>query len=87
MNVWIRGFTIRVVWTKTHTILEGKAKMTLENRQVAWANEKADELAKRATQDGAEVAERIAEEALATRTKGCMRLSDTQPPSMMELRS
>ena len=44
--------------------------MIPENRQVAWATEKADEFVKTGTiQDGAEVAERIAENALGTRKK------------------
>ena len=76
-----------VVWTKAHTTHEEKAKMTRETRQVAWANEKADEQAKTgAIQDGAEVAERTAKEAHDTR-KRCMRPSDMQPPSMMVWRS
>ena len=37
------GVDIRVVWTKEHTTFEEKAKVTPEDRQVAWANEKADE--------------------------------------------
>ena len=55
---------------KVHPTLEEKANMSTENRQVAYANEKADELAKTGTiQDGADVAERIAKEALDTRNK------------------
>ena len=47
------------------TTLEEKATMTTGNRQVAWASEKADESAKTgAIQDGAEVAERIANKPL-----------------------
>ena len=42
-----------------HTTLEEKANMTPENRQVTWANEKAEELAKTGTvPDTAEAAER-----------------------------
>ena len=53
------GLNIRVVWAKGHTSLEEKAKMTPENQQVA--NARTDELAKNGTdQDGAEVAERVA---------------------------
>ena len=59
-----------VMWTEAHTTLEEKAKMSLEDRQVAWANEKADELPKTgALKDGAEVAERTAKHALDTRKK------------------
>ena len=55
------GLNIRVVWTKGHTTLEEKAKMSLENHQVARANARTDELAKNgADQNGAEVAERVA---------------------------
>ena len=44
--------------------------MTPENHQVAWTTEEADEFATTgASQDGAEVAERVAEEALDTRKK------------------
>ena len=47
---------MRVVRTKARITLEKKAKMTHQNRQVAWATEKADELAKTgAIQDHAEV--------------------------------
>ena len=63
------GLNIRVVWAKGHTALEEKAKMSLENHQ-AWAVSKTDEFAKTgAAQDGAEVAERVAKEALDTRKK------------------
>ena len=65
------GNNIRVGWTPTHTTLEEKAKMTPENQWAVRASEKADESAKTGTiQDGAEVAERIAEYALDTRKKG-----------------
>ena len=63
-------YNVRMVWTKTRTTLEEKAKMTTENRQVAWTNEKTDELDQTwALQDDAEGAERIAVEALDTRKK------------------
>ena len=66
------GMNIRVVWTTTHTTLEEKATMSPQNRQVVSANEKVDELAKTgAIEDGAEVAERIAEDAIDTRMKVC----------------
>ena len=55
------GFDVRVVWPKAHTPLEEKANMALENRQVGAQTG--------AIQDGAEVAERVAEEALDTREK------------------
>ena len=59
-----------MVWTEGTYNASGEAKMIPENRQVAWATEKADELVKTGTiQDGAEVAERIAENALGTRKK------------------
>ena len=71
------GSYIRVVWTKAHTTLEEKAKTTLEKRQAAWSNEKTDELAKPgATQDGAEVAKRVGEEA---RDNGRMCMLRGQP--------
>ena len=37
------GYNTRVVWTKAHTTHETKVKMSPGNRQVAWANDKADE--------------------------------------------
>ena len=62
---------IRVDWAKGHTALGDKAKMTPENHQVAWAVSKTDELAKTgAVQDGPQVAERVAKEALDARKKG-----------------
>ena len=39
MSASMRALTKR---TKAHTTLDEKATMTLENRQVAWAIEKAD---------------------------------------------
>ena len=61
-GLWMSG-------PKQHTTLEEKAKMTPENRQVAWSNEKADELPKtEAIQDGAAVAERVGKEAMDMRT-------------------
>ena len=36
------GLHMRVFWTKAHSTLEEKAKMSPENRQVAWASEIAD---------------------------------------------
>ena len=59
---------MRVVWTKAHTTLEEKANMT--QRTDKWVNEKVDELANIGTNKvGAEVAERIAKDALHTRKK------------------
>ena len=56
------GLIVRVVWTQAHTALAEKAKMTSENRPVAWANEKADGSAKAAIKDGAETAEPVKHE-------------------------
>ena len=79
------GFNMKVAWTKAHTTLQENTITTPENRQVAWANEKADELAKTGTiQDGAAVSERIVPEALDTRKRVCLWISDMPPPSMME---
>ena len=61
---------MRVIWTEAYTTLQEMTQMSCENRQVAWAKWKADELAKtEAIKDGAEVAERIAKDALNTRKK------------------
>ena len=52
-----------MVWTEAHTALDEKANMTPEIRQVAWASDKADELAKTgAIEDGAGMAELLAKE-------------------------
>ena len=61
---------MRVVRTTARTTFEEKAEMTPEKRQVAWDNDKGDELAKTAAiQDGAEVAGQVAEEGLDTQKK------------------
>ena len=55
------GINMSVVWTEARSTLEEKAKMSPGNRQVAWANEKAEELGKTgAMEDGAGEAEQIA---------------------------
>ena len=43
-NCIVKRFTPRVEWTEAQATLAEKA-MTPENRQVAWANKKKDELA------------------------------------------
>ena len=56
-----------MVWTEAQTTFAEKTKKTPENRQLAWTNEKADELAKiGASEDGAEIAELMAKEGLDT---------------------
>ena len=68
----MRAIYIRVVCIEAHTGLEEDANMTPENRQVAWANGKVDELANTgAIQNDTEVAERMAKYALDTRKKVC----------------
>ena len=65
-----------------------RPKCLLENRQVAWVNEKADELAKTgAIQDDAEVAQRIAKEAFDTRNKvyAAVRYAATFPDGVEDL--
>ena len=64
------GISISVVWNKAHITLEEKARKSPQNRQLSWANEKADELAENgAIKNGAEVAERIATYAFYIRQK------------------
>ena len=73
---------------KQHTTLEEKTKMTPEYRQVAWSNEKADELPKiGAIQDGAAVAELVGKEAMDTRTMvhAATRSAATFPEGVDEL--
>ena len=59
------GIDLHVIWTKAHSTLEDKAKMSPENRQVSWGSETADELAK--TGAVKDCAEMVAEHALNTR--------------------
>ena len=59
------GIDLHVIWTKAHTTLEEKAKMSPENRQVASGSVAADELAKTGAVEGC--AEMVAEHALNTR--------------------
>ena len=59
------GIDLHVIWTEAQSTLEDKAKMSPENRQVAWGSETADELAK--TGAVKDCAEMVAEHALNTR--------------------
>ena len=65
-----KGIWVNVVWVKAHTTDKEKAEMSPENRQIASANDKGDELAKSGAEfDEAVFAQQVAKDARVRRQR------------------